>query len=483
MAATLCLILTVLSILFGFANSELQFRTQPQQKTALAGADVTLPCIVEDLQPRHAVLWYRAEFLIARNTDITTPQDSGRITVAADRTIGQFDLHISNVAPSDDMTYKCAVLDTTTDQEVLQSSPIRLEIESTPGAEYPKCIEPPDKTEYLEGEEISMNCTSERANPPVSILWYQGGTQIKSMKPMLDVNGFRTATYTFVVEPRYNGAVFQCKLTTEAIPGYEKSCTIGPLSVVYQPRVTLVRDQESYQEGEIIQLTCEADANPEPFQYKWSSFLHEENHSFQFSQNDKVVVFPASLDMNGDTLACNATNRYGYSVSNSVTLRITPKPAEAEVTDPNPSTDSKERKKKIQIDFVAKATQPSPTGLNNWLLLLIIAILSLLIIVLFIVLVLQVCRNYQANSSNGAIYSGASAICNGNNIDRAWDQTSVYFEPQDQISVVYDPAWTRQNSQSYQGQRNIGVQVPFVEEPHYAEIELDWDEEHGTLEL
>lgn len=458
----------------------LEFASQPVQRTALAGADVTLSCIVNNLETgRHAVLWYRSEVLITNNSRVVHPV-SGRISVSADPTIGQYNLHISDVEPSDDHLYRCTVCDEN-GAVVLESDQIRLEVESTPSEEYPRCS-PLEKGNFVEGENVTITCKSERANPPVALQWYQGGKRMENT--LTDSKGFRTATQTFQVVSSHDKAVFQCKMTTPAIAKYEKSCTVGPLSVFYKPVVSLVSDRTVYPDGSTVRLDCQASANPEPYDYQWDAPESLLAGNVVFSQNRRTLLFRASEDLNGSKVSCNATNRYGYGISAVVSLIVTSKNNSIidngqELPKDPTIRDKTEKDRSILPESGASA---SPPKLNNFLLLLIIGILCALIISLSLVLIWTVRRNHQRSTNTSrVVYNGPFAVCNGNNIERAWDHNSIYYEPQDQVSVVYDPMW--QSPPDLPRQRNVAVQVPFREDPHYAQIECDWDDDHGTLEL
>ncbi|XP_071849574.1 cell adhesion molecule 4-like [Apostichopus japonicus] len=482
-----CIVILLMCVVC-YSNGELEFSTEPVQRTVLAGADITLPCIVNDFQPeRHVVLWYRSGLLISNNTKVLS-QDSGRITVSADPTIGQYNLHINNVEPSDDHMYGCSVSDVERDgEELLTSDPIRLEVESTPSSEYPRCS-PLEKGDYVEGEEVTITCMSERANPPVALQWYQGSNKMENT--LTDSQGFRTATQTFQVASTHNGDIFQCKMTTPAIAKYEKSCTVGPLSVLYKPRVSLVTSVNLYRDGDRVQLTCDAHANPDPYEYRWGiPDVLSERDDVVFAQNERVISFTASKELNGSEISCNATNRYGYGVSNSISLLVTSQNSSIVKEGPSKVPQDPNRNN-VDAEALSPESEASasPPRLNNFLLLLIIGMLCTLIISLSLVLIWLMRRNHlRSTNTSRVVYNGPYAVCNGNTIERAWDHNSIYYEPQDQISVVYDPMWQSLPNPPRQGgrqQRNVAVQVPFREEdPHYAQIECDWDDDHGTLEL
>ncbi|XP_071849008.1 kin of IRRE-like protein 1 [Apostichopus japonicus] len=465
------------------------FSQMPEQRSALAEGDVTFYCVVRDLERHHVVQWLRGMSAITRNAAVLIPPsnpDSRRISVIADPSVGQYNLQISNVQQSDDLTYICSVYNSTDNTQILSSGGVRLEVHTIPDQRYPQCT-PLDKPEYEEGSNITISCTSRRSNPPVLLQWYQGGTVIEGAKLDDSDPGFRSLRYVIKTKHTDDRSIYQCKMTTSAIESLERSCSLGPLNVVYKPRVGLLLPEGDVEDGQQIQLNCQAEAKPEPFGYRWTSSIPFQGDEIEYLKNSKTILLTASARLNGTQISCVATNIQGSGSSNKVRLYIQPKghtTTEDSITDRkgdkfDPA--EKDPSKPLGPEVPGSVVAPAP-GLSSRLLLLIIGILSLMLIVLLLVLIFYTCRSYQSNGNHSIIYGTPSSICNGANIDRAWDQNSVYFEPRDQLSVGEAPTWLRSPKQP-QWRRNVAVQVPFVEDPPYAEIEQDWDDGVYTLQI
>lgn len=489
MAAILGLVL-LFQVSWCIVTSTPSFKQEPEQRSALAKGDVTFDCVVRDLVPnRHFVQWFRGQSAITNNSEVlivSSNPDSRRISVIADPSEGQYNLFISNVQQSDDLTYICKVHDIIRDVPVLESNGVRLEVHTVPAEHYPQC-NPLEKPEFDEGSNITIFCTSERSNPPVLLQWYQGGRVIEGAKLDDSDPGFRSLRYVIKTDYTHNNAIFQCKMTTSAIASLERSCSLGPLRVLYKPRVGLLLPEGDIEDGQQIQLECRSDAVPDPFGYRWSSTVPLRDHEKDTLRNGKVLLLTVSVRLNGTKIWCNASNIQGSGMSNKVTLHVHPK---GQTTTEDSTTDQKGDKFKptrklspepVGPDDPGSVSAPEP-GLSSRLLLLIIGILSLMLIILLLVLIFYTCRSYQTNGNHSIIYGAPSSICNGTNIDRAWDQSSVYFEPRDQISVGEAPTWLR-TPKPPQWRRNVAVQVPFVEDPPYAEIEQDWDDGVYTLQI
>lgn len=473
----------LLNFLISLSSGTPSFSRMPEEKSALTGGDVTFHCTVDGLEDRHVVQWKRGGTIITNNSEVLTDPD--KIRVITDPSMGLYNLQISNVKQSDDLDYKCVVYDQNDNTEVLESNPVRLEVHTVPDQKYPDC-DPLEEPLFVEGDELTILCKSQRANPPVLLQWYKGGENIQGASLNDEPAGYRTLSYTFTINYKDDGAIFQCKMTTSAIESFEKSCSLGPLVIVYKPRVQLSLPEEPIQDGMQIQLDCDDDAKPEAFQYEWYSSIPLSDDQMTLVRNRRVMLLTVSASLNGTTISCNATNIYGSGMSNTVTLFVQPKQDTStedtgsdDKTKLTPSTDI--NKVKPGEPGMGSVSSPSP-GLSSRLLLLIIGILSLMLIVLLLVLIFYTCRSYQTNGNHSIIYGAPSSVCNGTNIDRAWDQTSVYFEPRDQISVHEAPTWIR-TPKPPQWRRNVAVQVPFQEDPPYAEIEQDWDDGVYTLQI
>lgn len=73
-----------------------------------------------------------------------------------------------------------------------------------PGA--PQIVAP---RQYIEGQTVTLECTSTGGSPSPSVKWYVGNTLLDDTYESFGSNQVRN-TYTFVVDLTQNFAVFEC---------------------------------------------------------------------------------------------------------------------------------------------------------------------------------------------------------------------------------------------------------------------------------
>ena len=194
---------------------------------------VSVHCQIWDLPPGHEVTLSRRTGTkterLAWNGDIQTSVPD-RVFLAVrvlDDGSTVFFLTLMEVVKEDKGTYNCTVLSDTY-QKVAEGF-IKLNVQYFPMESYPTCT-PTSVQPIAEGTELVLNCTSEAANPAVSLQWSRtGGSKLSS--ETLIRNG---VVYNEIrVRPSLadDGALYMCNIKSSAFPLEDSSCHVGPITV------------------------------------------------------------------------------------------------------------------------------------------------------------------------------------------------------------------------------------------------------------
>ncbi|XP_072047511.1 uncharacterized protein [Amphiura filiformis] len=143
-------------------------------------------------------------------------------------------LSIMDVTKEDQGLYSCKII--TKDGRIMEiaSDEVNISVTYFPADTDPVCshLSPGP---IMEGTKVTLNCSSEVANPQVSINWQTTtGTKYDNTKRNV-VNNRIYSVLTIKASRKDNGVVFLCEITSDAFPDTSRSCHIGPLSVLTNP--------------------------------------------------------------------------------------------------------------------------------------------------------------------------------------------------------------------------------------------------------
>ncbi|XP_072047509.1 uncharacterized protein [Amphiura filiformis] len=201
------------------------------------GAILSLHCRVRDIQPGLEITLFRTLVdktdRLSVNEVVTLNEDGKeeRIFLAVrqldDGSVVHF-LSITKVTRSDSGIYACSLYDTQTGRpREISYDPVQIGVMYFPSEEDPKCSYTSSGTPDS-GFEIVLNCSSERANPEVSLSWSSGASD-KLKGGTIETYGNRV--HAIVKLRPSSGTVYLCTVTSEAFPDRSRTCHIGPLSV------------------------------------------------------------------------------------------------------------------------------------------------------------------------------------------------------------------------------------------------------------
>ena len=172
---------------------------------------------------------------------IYTDDDDERIFLAVRRLSDSskvYFLSIIDVKRSDEGVYKCKLLQKNPMAELV-IKPVSVTVNHVPD-EAPECSAM-QRTSYTAGDTLNLNCSSEEGSPMVTLAWYrstQAAKVLASKTHHLKKDGTVISELSKTLYESDNQAMFICKLTSDAFPDVEKTCHIGPISVLPNPLFT-----------------------------------------------------------------------------------------------------------------------------------------------------------------------------------------------------------------------------------------------------
>ena len=85
-----------------------------------------------------------------------------------------------------------------------------------------------------EGEALTLNCSSETANPVVTLTWGQTGKESeRTLESSTSIQGSRVHSKLTVHPTRFdNGAMYICTLQSSAFPSLTRTCHVGPINII-----------------------------------------------------------------------------------------------------------------------------------------------------------------------------------------------------------------------------------------------------------
>ncbi|CAB3400930.1 unnamed protein product [Caenorhabditis bovis] len=256
--------------------------------------------------------------IIARNDKMLEKKDA-RFALLNDPLTGNYSLKIVNVQrESVEGSYHCNVIANDDSGTQYSSKKATVVVLVPPGD--PVISEAPDEP-VAEGDTVTVKCMS--------------------------IGGSPEPTFTFRVTAEDNGASVKCSVNNKAMDDNElKTSSSSRLNVLFKPRVHVSPLENmthlSVEAGELVNLTCNADANPPVHSYEWKHLASGERYQAQ--------VWPMHADkaMSGD-YECRATNQLGDG-SDILKLNVQYAPQISV-----PISVSPNEKEKVEIDCLVDA--------------------------------------------------------------------------------------------------------------------------------
>ena len=141
-------------------------------------------------------------------------------------------LSIIDVRQEDEGLFVCKVMDMT-DDRVIAKGAADIKTMFFPSDSSPRC-DPSGSITTSAGRYLQLNCSSEKAHPPVKIEWTRAGTD-QDLSFTQETTG-STVYSVLTLKPTYKDrdAMYLCTISSIHFPDQTRSCHVGPLMVVAQ---------------------------------------------------------------------------------------------------------------------------------------------------------------------------------------------------------------------------------------------------------
>ncbi|KAI1710406.1 immunoglobulin domain-containing protein [Ditylenchus destructor] len=126
-----------------------------------------------------------------------------------------------------------------------------------------------------EGEHVTIRCESTSGNPTPTFKWYfDNKTKVPEhwIHEKVESSGKAVSTVQWHVKSEDNGGYLTCQVWNQAMNASDTSRSVETkrLNVLYAPRVHVGPQAElNVEEGQTVDLTCRADANPPASEITW----------------------------------------------------------------------------------------------------------------------------------------------------------------------------------------------------------------------
>ncbi|XP_020859271.1 nectin-2 isoform X3 [Phascolarctos cinereus] len=210
---------------------------------------------------------------------------------------------------------------------------------SSKGATWLRVLAEPKN--HAESQEVTLGpdptpmarCVSTGGRPPARISWFSPllgeGTESRTAGP---VTGTSTVTsrFTLVPTPQADGAKVTCKVEHETLS--EPVLIPLTLSVKYPPEVSISGYDDNWFVGRVeATLSCDAQSNPEPTAYEWSTTMGFLPPT-AVAQGPRLIIHSVDESAN-TTFICSVANAVGTGrAEQTIRVRESPDTAGAGAT-------------------------------------------------------------------------------------------------------------------------------------------------------
>ena len=115
----------------------------------------------------------------------------------------------------------------------LATNSIPIEVLNFPKNAYPTCQSIPNSKQIYEGTQLRFICASEITNPIVNLHWSVTNDQDSYTSEDNNNGDTISSEITTIAARSHDGVTFVCTMTSFGFPERQRSCYIGPLSLVY----------------------------------------------------------------------------------------------------------------------------------------------------------------------------------------------------------------------------------------------------------
>ncbi|CAP27998.2 Protein CBR-IGCM-1 [Caenorhabditis briggsae] len=299
---------------------------------------VLIPCAVKPEyldEKKYEINWARYNNgqlrMITKNDKLLIKKHS-KFVLENDAATGNYSLRISEVEKNSvEGTYHCNVIatdDSDMQYSALATIVVLAHISVPPGDPI---ISTTPVESVIEGDFLTAKCVSVGGSPQPTFTWTLPNETIASSTLFTTQHrdgatesllqyGFSChvltiilSLFSFRVFSRDDGKSVQCDVTNRAmLAGETKQVRSSQLNVLYKPIVFVTPTENlthlSVEEGELVNLTCNAAANPPAHSYEWKHISSGDRYQ------GKVWPIYVNRSMDGD-FECRGTNELGEGSS------------------------------------------------------------------------------------------------------------------------------------------------------------------------
>ena len=160
-------------------------------------------------------------------------------------------LSIIDVQQDDEGTFTCKIMNRRHDKVVAESSVV-IKTMFFPSESSPTCY-PQGQLAVNEGSVNTLNCSSEKGNPPVDIEWVQtrSDNQLTFTKPKT-IGSTRYSLLTLRPTMQDRDSMYTCRITSKHFPEEVRLCHVGPLVVHPSSDPIPIRDYMITNKPEVV---------------------------------------------------------------------------------------------------------------------------------------------------------------------------------------------------------------------------------------
>ena len=149
-------------------------------------------------------------------------------------------ISLIHVSKEDSGEYFCKIADVAGQKTDLPVASLIVQTTYFPPASDPICT-PTNPGILLEGDLLTLSCSSEHANPRIGIAWFRTGSKSKLRSKENSMDGRVYLTSDLRITLTDEGAIFICKITSDAYPEREQTCHVGPIRVLSKSGSTITK--------------------------------------------------------------------------------------------------------------------------------------------------------------------------------------------------------------------------------------------------
>ena len=197
--------------------------------------------------------------------------------------------------------------------------------------EYSGSFDSITQTIIILGQPVVLNCSSETANPPVTLKWFENDVKIEGINA--SKSGYFThLSHRFTASLSHEQTSFRCSLRSDYF-NVDAECVLPPVKVVSFPIVSL-KSPGSLEAGKIHEFICTASSstsNSKDFQYRWTHDPSYNEPVITPTESGSIFSLEALSTDNGDEVRCIVTDVDGMEASAVGTIKIKPKLSVGEI--------------------------------------------------------------------------------------------------------------------------------------------------------